>query len=93
MGTEFIDFVPQLVDENGNPISGINIDLEYELQNKPASLDINDIILVNVSNGIYSMKRLKSYVRGDLTLTWIVKAADSPTREEITASFTLNVRN
>lgn len=89
---EAVSFVPALYTASGEIVPDVPFSLEVNLENLPAGVDPTIYYNCEVSNGVFSLRAKRMYLRGLAVLTWAVAAADSPTGEKITASFTLELR-
>ena len=85
-------FKPVVKNSHGEIVTGIKITLSCELENLPISINPFSYINLTQEDNIFTLKRLKMYLRGNLILKWYVKAEDSPNHKEISATFKLDLR-
>ena len=85
-------FRPVVKNSKGEIISGIKINLSCSIENLP--ININPFSYINLAQdgNVFTLRRLKMYLRGNLVLKWYVKAEDSPNHKEISATFKLDLR-
>lgn len=87
-----IIFKPVVVDSHGNVVPNIKINLSCQLENLPSGINLFSYVDLITEGNIFKLSRKKLYLRGNLILTWNVKAEDSPNHKEFSASFKLDLR-
>lgn len=97
--------IPQYLDEEPvvfAPIlrkNGVAIDVQpdfgftYVLQGLPTNIDPLTYLEFTQENNFFTLRRKRTYLRGDLELKWSISAEDSPSGEEMSISFNLSLRD
>ena len=89
LSEEFESFIPVLK-HGEDVVQGANIKLDISLENLLEACPENYYELV-IEGGVFKLRRKRIYLRGPMHLKWYVKAEDSPTQEEISAEFDLDL--
>lgn len=89
LSEEFESFIPVLK-HGEDVVQGANIKLDISLENLLDACPENYYELV-IEGGVFKLRRKRIYLRGPMHLKWYVKAEDSPTQEEISAEFDLDL--
>ena len=99
------EIIPQYLDEEPvvfAPVfrkNGVAIDVQpdfgftYVLQGLPTNIDPLTYLEVTQENNFFTLRRKRTYLRGDLELKWSISAEDSPSGEEMSISFNLSLRD
>lgn len=89
LSEEFESFIPVLK-HGEDVVQGVDIKLDISLENLLEACPENYYELV-IEGGVFKLRRKRIYLRGPMHLKWYVKAEDSPTQEEISAEFDLDL--
>ena len=89
LSEEFESFIPVLK-HGEDVVQGVDIKLDISLENLLEARPENYYELV-IEGGVFKLRRKRIYLRGPMHLKWYVKAEDSPTQEEISAEFDLDL--
>lgn len=91
LGEEFVSFVPVLKDKNGGIIDGIPFQVDISLENLPGGKNPEDYYELEIEGNTFKLRRKRLYLRGQMRLKWYVDPESSPSGEEISAEFYLDL--
>lgn len=95
-----IIFTPLIVASDGTeyPVESANIKTKVQLENWPTNKPVEDQAIfvefkeIENGNGAFELSRNKIYMRGKLLIDCSIAKEDSPSGEEMSASFSLEMR-
>ncbi len=82
-------YTPIVIDSKGTQDTNKIVRLNYELENLPVIVDINQYVEINIENNIVTITRKRKYSRGNLILNWSIYEGEKLIQENV---ITLEVR-